>query len=151
MPLLPACGRAELQAFRAGNCSFPDQSWSRGLKRAPGNDVARVGGAGEIAGLFQGAMVSMMILIPDNALSISPCTRETSAFRNVCSSWSSDVSSCSPSIETDVDRAMEDLIRSALFPIRGAFLGIPCCIKLLIAFSTSGVSGGASSNGDFTG
>jgi hypothetical protein len=32
-PPLPACGRAELHAFRAGNCSFrfPDQSWSRGL------------------------------------------------------------------------------------------------------------------------
>ena len=53
----------------------------RGLR----NDGNLVGGAGEIGGLFQGAMVSIMILIPDNALSISPCTRETSAFRKVCS------------------------------------------------------------------
>ena len=77
----------------------------RGLR----NDGNLVGGAGEIGGLFQGAMVSIIILIPDNALSISPCTRETSEFRNVCRSWSSDVSPCSPSIETELDRAMEDL------------------------------------------
>src|SRR5262249_16164446 len=125
--------------------------WSHDLMRGPRNDVVLVGAVGAIGGLFQGAMVSIMILMPDSALSISPCTRETSEFRNVCSSWSSDVSSCSPSIETDVDRAMEDRIRSALFPIRGACFGIPCWIKLLIAFSTSGVSGAASSNGDFTG
>ena len=85
----------------------------RGLR----NDGDLVGGAGEIGGLFQGAMVSIIILIPDNALSISPCTRETSEFRNVCRSWSSDVSPCSPSIETELDRAMEDLIRSTLFSI----------------------------------
>ena len=54
-------------------------------------------------------MVSIIILIPDNALSISPCTRLTSELRSVCSSWSSDVSPCSPSIETEVDRATEDL------------------------------------------
>ena len=85
----------------------------RGLR----NDVALIGDAGEIDGLFQGAIVSIMILIPDNALSISPCTRETSEFRNVCNSWSSDVSPCSPSIETELNRAMEDLIRSTLFSI----------------------------------
>jgi hypothetical protein len=85
----------------------------RGLR----NDGNLVGGAGEIGGLFQGAMVSIIILIPDNALSISPCTRETSEFRNVRRFWSSDVSPCSPSIETELDRAMEDLIRSTLFSI----------------------------------
>src|SRR6516165_12838179 len=62
---------------------------------------------------FQGAMVSTMILIPANALSISCCTRSTSDFRNVCSCWTSDMSPSSPSIEVDVNRAMEDLIRSA--------------------------------------
>jgi hypothetical protein len=36
---------------------------------------ALVGGASETGLLFQGAMVSIMILIPANALSISPCTR----------------------------------------------------------------------------
>ena len=81
------------------------------------NDDALIGDAGEIGGVFQGAMVSIMILIPDNALSISPCTRETSEFRNVCSSWSSDVSPCNPSIETELSRAMEDLIRSTLFSL----------------------------------
>jgi len=119
----------------------------RGLR----NDVVLVGSAGEMGGLFQGAMVSIIILMPDNALSISLCTRETSESRNVCSSWSSDVNSCSPSIETEVDRAMEDLIRSALFPIRGECFEIPCSIKLLIAFSTSRVSGGASGNVDLAG
>jgi hypothetical protein len=39
-------------------------------------------GASGAAGLFHGAMVSMMMLIPPSALSISPCTRSTSAFRN---------------------------------------------------------------------
>ena len=62
---------------------------------------------------FQGAMVSIMILIPANALSISLCTRSTSDFRNICICWTSDMSPSSPSIEVDVNRAMEDLIRSA--------------------------------------
>jgi hypothetical protein len=48
---------------------------------------------------------------------LSPAISLATEFRNVCSSWSSDVSPCSPSIETEVDRAMEDLIRSALFSI----------------------------------
>ena len=81
------------------------------------NDVALVGDAGEIGGLFQGAMVSIIILIPDKAPSISPCTREISEFRNVCRFWSSDVSPCSPSIEAELNRAMEDSIRSTLFSI----------------------------------
>jgi hypothetical protein len=75
------------------------------------------GNAGEIEGLSQGAMVSIIILIPDTALSISPCTREISEFRNVCRFWSSDVSPCSPSIEAELNRAMEDSIRSTLFSI----------------------------------
>jgi len=83
----------------------------RGLKNA----VALVGGAGEM--LFQGAMASIIILIPDIALSISPCTRSTSDVRIFCSSWSSDVSPSSPSIELEVNRAMEDLIRSTSFSI----------------------------------
>jgi len=37
---------------------------------------ALVGGASKTGLLFQGAMVSIMILIPANALSISPCARD---------------------------------------------------------------------------
>ena len=86
-------------------------------------------------------MVSIIILIPDNALSISSCTRETSEFRSVCSSWSSDVSPCSPSIETEVDRATEDLTRSTSFSIRGDCLESFALTNCRFAFSTSGVSG----------
>jgi hypothetical protein len=50
---------------------------------------ALVGGASETGLLFQGAMVSIMILIPANALSISPCTRLNLRVQNLCSSWSS--------------------------------------------------------------
>ena len=62
---------------------------------------------------FQGPMVSTMILIPANALSISLCTRPTSDLRNACSCWSSDESPSSPLIEFEVKRATEDIIRSA--------------------------------------
>jgi hypothetical protein len=61
----------------------------------------------------QGAMVLVMILTRANALSISRCTRSTSDFRNVCSCWTSDMSPSSPATEVDVNRTMEDLIRSA--------------------------------------
>ena len=40
--------------------------------------------------LFQGLIVSTMILIPANALSIWRCTLSTSDFRNSCIFWSSE-------------------------------------------------------------
>ncbi len=50
----------------------------------------RYGSACEVAMLFHGPMVSTMILIPANALSIWRCTLSTSYFRNSCIFWSSD-------------------------------------------------------------
>jgi hypothetical protein len=85
---------------------------------------------------FQGAMVSIMILIPANALSISLCTRSTSDFRNICICWTSDMSPSSPSIEVDVNRAMEDLIRSASDSTWVGGFGIFCSTNLLISAST---------------
>src|SRR6516165_7503036 len=85
---------------------------------------------------FQGAMVSTMILIPANALSISCCTRSTSDFRNVCSCWTSDMSPSSPSIEVDVNRAIEDLIRSASNSTWVGGFGIFCSTNLPISAST---------------
>lgn len=92
--------------------------------------------------LFQGAMVSTMIVIPAKALSISPCTRSTSDFRNTCNSWSSEVSPSSPSIELDVNRAREDLIRSISLSIfLGEDFGSSCSTNLLISVSKSDVMG----------
>src|SRR6516225_6948148 len=61
----------------------------------------------------QGAIISIMILMPANALSISLCTRSTSDLRNVCSCRSSGESISSPSIEFEVRRKTEDKILSA--------------------------------------
>ena len=57
--------------------------------------------------------MSIMILIPANALSISPCTRSTSELRELCIACSSDDRLSSPSMEFEVNRATENLIRSA--------------------------------------
>src|SRR5262249_25747182 len=65
----------------------------------------------------QGAIVSIMILMPDNALSISLRTRSTSDLRNACSCRSSDESPSSPSIEFEVKRTTEDMILSASISI----------------------------------
>src|SRR4029079_265185 len=73
------------------------------------------GSTSESLVLFQGAMVSMMMLIPANTLSISPCTRPTSDFRNSCIRWSSDASPSSSLTELNANRATEDLIRSEPF------------------------------------
>ena len=89
--------------------------------------------------LFQGAIVSIMILIPANALSISPCTRSTSDLRDFCSDCSSDDRLSSPSIEFEVKRATEDLIRS------GSSLGIFFSANLLISGSGSEFRGAESS------
>jgi hypothetical protein len=70
--------------------------------------------------VFQGAIVSIIILIPASALSISPRTRSTSDLRNDCNCWSSDPSPSSPSSEFDVSRTMEDWIRSASVSIGAA-------------------------------
>src|SRR5262249_50252293 len=62
----------------------------------------------------QGAIVSIMILMPANALSISLRTRSTSGLRNVCNCRSSEESPSSrPSIEFEVKRTTEDMILSA--------------------------------------
>ena len=89
--------------------------------------------------LFQGAIVSIMILIPANALSISPCTRSTSDLRDFCSDCSSDDRLSSPSIEFEVKRATEDLIRSGSSP------GIFFSANLLISGSGSEFRGAESS------
>ena len=89
--------------------------------------------------LFQGAIVSIMILIPANALSISPCTRSTSDLRDFCSDCSSDDRLSRPSIEFEVKRATEDLIRS------GSSLGIFFSANLLISGSGSEFRGAESS------
>ena len=81
--------------------------------------------------LFQGAIVSIMILIPANALSISPCTRSTSDLRNFCNVCNSDDRPSSPSIEFEVNRATEDLIRS------GSSLGNFFSANLLTSASCS--------------
>ena len=64
--------------------------------------------------LFHGEMVSAIILIPANALSISRSTRSASDLRNSCSCWSSEVNPSSSFIELEVNRATDDLICSAL-------------------------------------
>jgi hypothetical protein len=89
--------------------------------------------------LFQGAIVSIIILIPANALSISPCARSTSDLRDFCSHCSSDDRLSSPSIEFEVKRATEDLIRS------GCSLGIFFSANLLISGSDSEFRGAESS------
>jgi hypothetical protein len=43
------------------------------------------GSVGEFTEALKGPIVSIIILIPAKALSMSPCTRSTSAFRNFCS------------------------------------------------------------------
>jgi hypothetical protein len=89
--------------------------------------------------LFQGAIVSIMILIPANALSISPCTRSTSDLSDFCNDCSSDDRLSNPSIEFEVKRATEDLIRS------GSSLGIFFSANLLVSGSGSEFRGAASS------
>jgi hypothetical protein len=66
--------------------------------------------------LFQGAMTSVITWIPAAALSILLCTRSTSKFRNFCSSWSSEFKRANPSTDLELNRAMEGLIPSTLFP-----------------------------------
>src|SRR6516164_4057248 len=89
--------------------------------------------------LFQGAIVSIIILIPANALSISPCTRSTSDLRDFWSDCSSDDRLSSPSIEFEVKRATEDLIRS------GSSIGIFFSANFLISGSGSEFRGAESS------
>ena len=96
---------------------------------------------GDTGVLFQGAIVSIMILIPANALSISPCTRSTSDLRDFCSDCSSDDRLSSPSIEFEVKRATEDLIRSG----SSLSLGIFFSANLLISGSGSEFRGAESS------
>ena len=102
---------------------------------------ALVGRASETGLLFQGAMVSIMILIPANALSISPCTRLNLRVQNLCSSWSSDVSPSSPSIELELSRAMEHLIRSTSVSICGGRFEMCSSTNLLISAPTSESTG----------
>ncbi len=64
--------------------------------------------------LFHGPIVSTMILIPPNALSIWRCTLSTSDVRNSCIFWSSETSPRSSPIEFEVKRATEELKWSAL-------------------------------------
>ena len=95
--------------------------------------------AGDDTGvLFQGAIVSIMILIPANALSISP-SRSTSDLRDFCSDCSSDDRLSGPSIEFEVKRATEDLIRSGSSP------GIFFSANLLISWPGSEFRGAESS------
>jgi hypothetical protein len=99
-------------------------------------------------------MVSIMIFIPANAVSISPCTRSTSDFRNSWSCWSSDDSASSPSTEFEVKRVTEDLIRSASASILRGRFGTFCSTTLLISASTfestgSDLSSGAEDVGAF--
>ena len=75
--------------------------------------------------------MSIMILIPANALSISFCTRTTSNSMNFCSACSSDDRLSSPSVEFEVKRTMDDLIRSA------SRREIFCSTSLLTSASTS--------------
>src|ERR1700739_3141581 len=96
----------------------PHQPVDLGLEAVFVASPARTGwalleGTSESALFFHGAMVSIIILIPSNALLISPCTRSTSEFRNSCSAWSSDVNPSSSPIELEVNLATDDLIRSA--------------------------------------
>ena len=74
--------------------------------RVPGGSVC------ELAMLFHGPIVSTMILIPPNALSIWRCTLATSDARNSCIFWSSETNPWSSPIEFEVKRATE-LNRSA--------------------------------------
>jgi hypothetical protein len=64
--------------------------------------------------LFHGLIVSTMILIPANALSIWRCTLSISDLKNSCIFWSSEDNPWSSSIEFEVNRATEELNRSAL-------------------------------------
>ena len=59
--------------------------------------------------LFHGPIVSTMILIPPNALSIWRCTLSTSDVRNSCIFWSSETNPWSSPIEFEVKRATEEL------------------------------------------
>jgi hypothetical protein len=100
------------------------------------------GGVRESSVLCHGAMVSIIMLIPANTLSISLSTRPTSDLRNSCKCWSSDVNPLRLSIELDVNRATEDLICSALFSIFGMYFGTSCSSSLLISASISDSTGG---------
>src|SRR3974377_313375 len=101
------------------------------------NDGGQVGDAIGTEVAFQGAMVSIMILMPAIALSISACTRSTSALRNACSCWSSDESPSNPAIDLAVNRATEDSIRSASATSCGAGFGIFCSANLPVSASSS--------------
>ncbi len=63
--------------------------------------------------LRHGAIVSMMMLMPASALSMSRSTRSTSDLTNSCNSSSCVVRPLSSLIELTVSRPTEDLMRSA--------------------------------------
>src|SRR5262245_36042076 len=86
---------------------------------------------------IKGAIVSIMILMPANAFSISLCTRSTSDLRNVCSCRSSDESLSSPSIEFEVKRTTEDMILSASTSIWVSGFEILFSTKLPLSASPS--------------
>ena len=110
---LGACASRDRLSSLLGGPRSPDANVrGRAATRSRGRFTA---GADQSAMPRHGAMVSMMILIPANALSISRSTRSTSDFRNSCSSSSSEVSPLSSLIELEVRRPTEDLIRSASF------------------------------------
>jgi hypothetical protein len=94
-----------------------------------------LGVATDVGMLFHGEIVSMMILIPANALSTSRCTRSVSAFRNSCRALSSEVSPSSSLIELDVKRATEDLILSARCSALVGSFGLSCSVGLPVSIS----------------
>jgi hypothetical protein len=89
---------------------------NQGQRLSLSRRFARVFCAPVSPAVFHGAMASIMIPIPSNTLAISLCTRPVSDFKNSCNCSSSAISFSSSNVEFDVNRAMEDRIRSASIP-----------------------------------
>jgi hypothetical protein len=111
-------------------------AWLQDLPPGPPARTPSVLFEGESLLLFHGAMVSMMMLIPPNTLSISLCTRRTSDFRKSCIRWSSDAKPSSSWTELDANRATEDLIRSEPASVLVATFGFCRSTKSLAVAST---------------
>ena len=90
--------------FQIRDSSFAVRSWTEVSGRA----------------FLHGEIVSIIILRPASALSISRCTRSVSDLRNSCSPWSSNVSPSSSLIDFEVNSATDDIIRSLSLPILAA-------------------------------
>src|SRR3977135_848276 len=131
-----------------GRC-YPTRMRCSILAAGPPARTLRVpdGSVCEPAMLFHGLIVSTMILIPANALSIWRCTLSTSDFRCLFSSGSAEANPSSSSIECEVNRATEELIRSALISSGPEGFDFSWVADLLSCVAKANSSGGVFSSG----